>query len=228
MNIEKTLTTSGERLKRARVLAGINTRREFEERHRISANTLQGWEQGKNPLSEKGARRVVEALKHEGLLCTVDWLLSGKGMPPRSFDIITAGMTDTVLQDNVLNDMNLREEENIYRESQLFKEQNPNSIVLTITDDSMEPYFSVGDYIGGIRLYNDDIDRYVGANCIIEFENNLILARLLQKGSREGTYTASCTNPKTSAPPPLNLYDVKVISAAPILWHRRKITAYTH
>ena len=226
MNIEKTLASSGDRLKRARVLAGLNTRREFEEKHQISANTLQGWEQGKNPLSEKGARRVVEALKKEGLMCTVEWLMHGKGMPPRPFDVLNAGVGDSVRTDPVLAELNIREEENIYRETQLFKELNLNSIVLTINDDAMEPYFSVGDYIGGVRLFNDEIERYLGTVCIIEFENNLILPRHLQKGSREGSYTASCTNPKTTAPPPLNLYDVKVISAAPILWHRKKITSF--
>ena len=82
MNIEKTLITPGERLRRARVLAGLATRREFEAKYRISANTLQGWEQGKNPLSEKGAKRVVEAFTHEGLMCTLEWLLHGTGMPP--------------------------------------------------------------------------------------------------------------------------------------------------
>jgi len=226
MNIEKTLTSSGERLKRARVLAGISTRREFEEKYSISANTLQGWEQGKNPLSEKGARRVVDALKREGLICTVEWLIHGRGMPPRSFDAVNAGMADEMRNDPSLVDMNLREEENIYRETQIFKQQNPNSIVLTITDDAMEPYFSIGDYVGGIRLFHDEMDRFLGQLCIIEFENNLILPRHLQRGSQEGAFTASCTNPKTTAPPPLNLYDVKVISAAPILWHRKKLSAF--
>ena len=45
-NIDKSLPTSGERLRRARILAGLTTRRAFEKQHRISANTLQGWEQG--------------------------------------------------------------------------------------------------------------------------------------------------------------------------------------
>ena len=81
MSIDQALASSGERLRRARILAGISTRREFEEKHQISANTLQGWEQGKNPLSQKGARRVINALKEEGLICTVEWLINGTGMP---------------------------------------------------------------------------------------------------------------------------------------------------
>ena len=222
MEIEKSLMTPGDRLKRARVLAGISTRREFEKKHKISANTLQGWEQGKNPLSEKGAKRVVQAFKWEGLICSIDWLLHGKGMPPRPYEMLSAGLKNT--ESPQMGELNLREEENIYKETQLFKQQNPNSIILTVADDAMEPYLNVGDYIGGIQIPNEHLGRYTGNICILELENNLILPRLLQAGVRPGLYTAACTNPKTKITP-LNLYDVKVICAAPILWHRRKLSS---
>ena len=227
MNIDKVLSTSGERLRRARVLAGLTTRREFEKKYSISANTLQGWEQGKNPLSEKGARRVVEAFNWEGLLCSVEWLMHGTGIPPRPYDMINAGVKNDMKQDNVLSEQNIREEEVIYRETQLFKEQNVNSIIVTIADDAMEPYYFTGDHIGGVRVFNGEIDRFIGKMCIVELEHNLILPRLLQTGSedrtKDGKYNVCCTNPTTSASP-LNYYNVNIVSAAPILWHRRKIS----
>jgi len=223
MNIDKSLSTSGERLRRARVLAGLTTRREFEKKYNISANTLQGWEQGKNPLSEKGAKRVVEAFKWEGLICSVDWLIHGTGMPPRPYDMLNAGMRNGGTTDTVLSEQNIREEEIIYRETQIFKEQNPNSIIITIADDAMEPYYGIGDYIGGVQVFKDEMDRFIGNMCVVELENNVIVPRLLQKGTKAGTYNICCTNPKTSASP-LNYYDATVISAAPILWHRRKIS----
>ncbi len=224
MNIDKALPTSGERLRRARVLAGLTTRREFEKKYSISANTLQGWEQGKNPLSEKGAKRVVEAFKWEGLICSVEWLIHGTGMPPRPYDVLNVGIKNGVQKDNVLSEQNIRDEEVIYRETQLFKEQNINSIILTIADDAMEPYYHTGDYIGGVQVYNEEMNRFIGNMCIIELENNLIIPRLLQKSSKEGTYNICCTNPITTASP-LNYYNVNVVSVAPILWHRRKISA---
>lgn len=224
MTIEKTLATPGQRLRRARVLAGISTRKEFEKKYNISANTLQGWEQGKNPLSEKGARRVVEAFKQEGLVCSVDWLLKGSGMPPRPYEMLHAGVREQARTDENVTSLNLKEEERIYQESQLFKSLNQNAIVLSITDDAMEPYFSVGDYIGGVQIFEDQISDYIGTICILELENNVIVPRYLHKGSHEGTYTASCTNPGASKGP-FNLYNIKVISAAPIVWHRKKIAA---
>lgn len=223
MSAVKTPSTSGERLRRARILAGIATRREFEENHRISANTLQGWEQGKNPLSKKGAQRITEALKQEGLICTVEWLLHGSGMPPQTFETGNAGTRWRQPVEQPLSESNLREEGAIYQEVQVFKNQHPNAILLSIMDDAMEPFFSAGDQIAGVRVPNEDIPNYVGTLCIIELENNLILPRQLHASNQPGRYTVSCTNPK-AATAPLNVYDVRVVSAAPIIWHRRKLT----
>jgi len=224
MTIEQTLTTPGERLKRARILAGLTTRREFEQTYHISANTLQGWEQGKNPLSEKGARRVVEALKKQGLICSIEWLLYGSGMPPRPYEMLNAGLKNAMQQDDGVHHQNLKEEERIYQEIQYFKQHNPNAIILSIADDAMEPHFSVGDYIGGVQIQNEELNQYLNTLCILELENNLILPRYLQAGTQEGLYNCACTNSRTTATP-LNLFNVKIISAAPIVWHRRKLTS---
>jgi SOS-response transcriptional repressor LexA len=222
MNIEKTLLTSGQRLKRARVLAGINTRREFQKKYKISANTLQGWEQDKNPLSKKGAKRLIEAFKHEGLLCTIEWLIHGKGMPPRPLEMSGDNSNGSLLTPETTHESVLKEEETIYEETQLFKKNNGNTIILNVCDNSMEPYYFNGDYIGGIRIPHSELNQYFGNFCIVELENNLILPRIIHPGIQNGTYTLSCTNPKTSVAP-LNFYNVKVISAAPVLWHRRKL-----
>lgn len=224
MSIDKTLSTSGERLKRARLLAGINTRREFEGKYKISSNTLQGWEQNKNPLSAKGARRVVEALKVEGLLCSTEWLLHGTGMPPRPFEIINAGVRTELKENLSIAELNLREEEAIYAETQQFKQRNPSPIVLTVVDDAMEPYLGIGDHVGGSKVANEDINQYIGNTCIVELENNMILPRYLHKGTIEGLYNLTGTNPKTTATT-LSMQNVRIISVAPILWHRRKLTS---
>src|SRR3989338_4637393 len=135
MLIEKNLTHSGERLRRARILAGISTRREFEQKYKISANTLQGWEQGKNPLSKKGAKRIIEALKNEGLICSLEWLMQGHGVPPRAFEMSKSELTSVFDVENLLNQMNLQEEQAIYQELQCFKAHSPSPIIITISDD---------------------------------------------------------------------------------------------
>lgn len=221
MLIEKNLTNSGERLRRARILAGISTRREFEKKYKISANTLQGWEQGKNPLSKKGAKRVIEALKAEGLLCSVEWLLEGSGMPPRPFEILQSGLNE---HDTKTTQTNIEEEQAIYNELQIFKAQNPNPIIITVSDDSMEPQFHAGDYIGGIQLRKpEEINKYLGQVCIVELSNHMILPRYIHQGTEPGTYTLSSTNFQ-SKHAPLNIINTRILSSAPILWHRRKLS----
>lgn len=215
------LNSCGERIKRARLLAGIATRRDFEQKHGVSANTLQSWEQGKSILTAKGAQRLVAALKHEGWICSVEWLLQGSGLPPRHYER-SAKHPSLILNDELSTHSPLQQEERIYREIQFFKENNPNAIVLTIVDDSMEPFFSIGDTIGGIQFFDKPMEAYLGMCCILELEHNHIIPRYLQAGTQPNTFTASCTNPKAKTAP-LNIYDAKIISAAPILWHRKKI-----
>ncbi len=217
------LPNSGERLKRARILAGISTRREFESRYKISANTLQGWEQGKNPLSQKGARRVVEAFKREGLICSIDWLMHGTGMPPRPYEMINTGL-DTDSGTSELAALNLREEEAIYQETQLFKRQNHNSLIISIADDAMDPYYSAGDYVGGIKLGPGEAKHYLGNPCIVELEDHAIIARFLHAGTEDGLYSVSSSNPRTTAAQ-VSLQNIKILSAAPIIWHRKKLAA---
>lgn len=222
MLIEKNLNHSGERLRRARILAGISTRREFEEKYSVSANTLQGWEQGKNPLSKKGAKRIIEALKNEGLICSLDWLMHGQGVPPRAFEMTREISAETDLE-NMLNQMHLQEEQAIYQELQTFKTHNPNPIIITISDDTMEPQFREGDYVAGVRLTRpEDIQKHLGEPCIIELIDHTIIARHLHADIKSGFYTLSCTNFR-SKHGPLTISNAQIISAAPILWHRRKL-----
>lgn len=225
MLIEKNLTHSGDRLRRARILAGISTRREFEKKYHISANTLQGWEQGKNPLSKKGAKRVIEALKSEGLICSVEWLMDGEGMPPRPFEMLTANYSSEYDTNAIMSAVNMNEEAAIYQELQTFKTHNPNPIIITISDDSMAPQYQVGDYIAGTRLCTPEkISAHFGQACIVELSNHTILPRYIHAGKEPNTYTLSCTNHQSQSTP-LNIFNTTIISAAPILWHRRKLSA---
>lgn len=223
MLIEKNLTHSGERLRRARILAGISTRREFEKKYRVSANTLQGWEQGKNPLSKKGAKRIIEALKIEGLICSLEWLMHGAGVPPRPFEMSIMETSSETDLENLFSQLNLQEEQAIYQELQTFKSHNPNPIIITISDDAMAPLYRVGDYVGGVRLSKpEDIQQHIGEPCIVELADHTILPRVIHADAESGLYTLSSINFQSKAAP-LNIFNARIISAAPIVWHRRKL-----
>ena len=75
----------GKRVRSARMLTGL-TRKKFEEKYKIHENTLKSWEspkQSQQGLTEKGAKRLIEALKNESINCTVEWLMTGAGHGPK-------------------------------------------------------------------------------------------------------------------------------------------------
>jgi len=154
----------------------------------------------------------------------MEWLMEGQGMPPRPFEMIHPGIASEGEMEETLKKANLQEEQAIYQELQAFKTHNPNPIIITISDDTMEPQYHAGDYIGGIRISAfAEIAAYFGQICIVELEDHAILPRYIHPSAEPGTITLSCTNHQ-SKNPPFNIFNAKVISVAPILWHRKKLT----
>ncbi|RDI41111.1 helix-turn-helix domain-containing protein [Aquicella lusitana] len=199
--------TSGARIKLARNMLGLS-RKELEERFHISVNTLQAWESDKNTLTDKGARKLNSVFIKLGLLCTEDWLLTGKGQTP------------ILLQDisTLPNEMN--EDICILREIEAFKAINPNPVVVIINDDGMEPIYSIGDFVGGNKKADLHIESLIGENCIIETFQGDTLVRKLLKGTKEQLYNLVCINIATQLQPIIP--DVKIRSAARIVLHRKK------
>ena len=199
--------TSGGRIKLARNMLGL-TRKLLEDRHDISVNTLQSWESDKNSLTEKGAKKLSEVFVRLGLLCTEDWLLTGKGQIPILLQDISA----------LPNEMN--EDLCILREIEAFKALNPDPIVVIINDDGMEPIYSIGDFVGGNKKTNQQIEDLIGNNCIIETFQGDTMVRKLLKGSKEQSYNLACINITTNQQPVIP--DIKIRFAARIVLHRKK------
>lgn len=67
------------------------TRRMFALRHGFSPGTLQNWECGRyQGLSMAAAESLITAFKREGIQCSLEWLLHGKGQQPIFHGITTA------------------------------------------------------------------------------------------------------------------------------------------
>jgi transcriptional regulator with XRE-family HTH domain len=209
----------GIRLKTLRLIAGFS-RRALEKKYGISANTIQAWETGKNPLTKKGAKRIVDILRQEELQFSTEWLLYGIGIPPRSTDEINLEISDSKSPQTI--HVNLDEEETILKEVQNFKDVNSDSTVIVVMDDGMEPYYSLGDFVGGRRFYAKDIAKYIGMHCIIETFDKQIFLRQLIEGKEEDCYSAACINPR-SIVVPFALQNIKINSVAPVIWIRRRI-----
>ncbi len=126
----------GARIRLARNMVGLS-RKEVEERFSISANTLQSWESDKNTLTQKGAKRLNEVFIQLGLLCSEEWFLSGNGQMPM------------LLKEKLSLPIDINEDICILREIEVFRAINPDPIVITISDNVMEPIYEIGDYVGG-------------------------------------------------------------------------------
>lgn len=184
------------------------TREAFSTKSGIPINTLQNWEQSRHSgLIERGARKIIQALDEAGISCSLEWLLYGIGEPPAS--------SLTVKPENYLT-----EEEIIAEELQLFHRLNANAIDTLINDDSMLPHFWPGDYAAGKRYTGEDIKKVVGLPCIVETVSGNIMVRFLEESEELSHYNLLCANQLALAK--IKLENVQLISAAPVLWLRRK------
>lgn len=212
----------GKRLKSLRMMADLS-RKAMEKKYSISAGTLQCWEDGRyGGLTEKGAKRFVTALTQEGIECTVEWLLHGVGVGPQATDKLYLGAAGVHGNDNFEINPNVDSDEaSIVQELLTFRRVNQNAIDIKVLDDGMEPDYLQGDYVGGKRRYGDDITSLLGSPCIVETTKGDVLLRCVRSGNQKNHYTLVCTNPLSTVTE-LITYNVQLVSAAPVIWHRTK------
>ena len=85
----------------------------------------------------------------------------------------------------------------------------------------MAPHYAPNDYVAGRRRKGNDVDALLNQPCIVETTDNEVMLRRIKRGALPGRYTLICTNLDTSIDKS-TLYDQRLISAAPITWHRRR------
>jgi transcriptional regulator with XRE-family HTH domain len=206
----------GSRLEVLRRMARL-TRREFAEKHGISANTIQSWETGKSGgLTIRGAQRIIPAFHQEGIFCTLDWLMHGVGQPPRLTNLQFSGMHEAEARPLYPPP----DTDAITRELLTFRNVNSNTADLIVNDDGMEPRYQQGDYVAGIRRTGDTIRYLVNQDCIVQTKNNEVLLRRIKSNSQSNLYDLLCINLKSQVPLS-TVYAQALIWAAPIIWHRR-------
>jgi hypothetical protein len=204
-----------ERIKASRSIAGYASRKEFCFKFGISYDTLDAWERGKNPLTLKGAKRIVEALKSVGVYCSEEWLMEGKGFSPRPMNEITSEINTNSFDSLSTLEKNLK----LSTEIATFTTLNESSIVTLITDDSMLPFYKEGDYVGGIRLKGPEIEKAIDKKCIIELRGENTVVRQLQKEKNISHYILGVLN-KSGLEQQKTVVRKNIISAAPVIWHR--------
>ncbi len=205
---------AGRRIKMTRTLAGIS-RKDLESKHGISAHTLQSWELGRNPLTDKAASKLVEIFHSVGVSCSMQWLLEGSGKSPCLLE------SEFALYPSIDKDIAplLNTENAIQKEIDFFRSHNPNALVIMVSDDTMEPRYAQGDFVGGIQyLIPQKISECIGHDCIIETSEGTFFRRLLK---RKNGYALVCLNPQTEVNEPV-IFTKTILAATPVIWHRWK------
>lgn len=178
----------------------------------IPPGTIQNWEDGRfGGLTEKGAKKMMYAFLQEGIACNLEWLMYGTSQNPlKQQNALSQQIeVETFPLDSVA----------IVRELECFYQFNRNAVDAIVADDSMTPYFYPGDHVAGRRYFGKEIQRLMGQNCIVQTELGQVLVRKLQKGKIDNSYRLICCNPETMMQ---SLDNVKLFSAAPVIWIRRK------
>jgi len=202
-----------------RNLTGLS-RRAFSERYGIASGTLQHWEIGSPTISLSGATRLIKALQSGGIHCSLDWLLQGLGKAPELPLSLSKVMPHQLSTPHEAD----RENQLIAEELKLFHKHYPDAIDCVVSDDGMQPLYHPGDVLAGIRHYGADIEKIIGLDCIIFTKDSDLLLRQLRKSPIHSHYNLACINPHTRVEKPV-LYEVAIVSAAPVVWLRRGTTA---
>ena len=193
---------------------------DFCQMQDLSRSTLFAWKNGRKPLTLKGMERLAKALENEGVFCTADWLLQGKGISPRTSQEVSQGLKPLIEQSNYqLFDETLDQEVKILQEIEAFRQINTQAEVLFVTDDAVTPLVKPGDYVGGLRLEDQDLHKAFNKICIVRLSSHQLLLRYVSEGTEDNLYTLSCLNPRTTVERPV-IYDTNVTAIAPLVWIR--------
>lgn len=187
----------------------------FAQKYGFNYGTLKSWEHGLHGgLPPRRASEIVEALQNEGINCSVEWLIYGNGEAPSN---LISFISSSEKLDHIDN-----EQQRINKELEDFYLYYQNATHLIVDDDALYPAFLAGDIVAGVKKYTKDVRTTINLDCIVQIENEKQpLLRNVCQGSKKDLYTLICKNPNTSIKQTV-LYDVRLISSAPVIWLRRE------
>jgi hypothetical protein len=186
----------------------------FSHKYGFNYGTLKSWEHGLHGgLPPKRAHEIIAALKNEGIICNFEWLVYGAG--EKFYHINSPHIKQ---QQNV----NTTDTEELHINTELsnFYQFYQEATHLTVSDDALYPTFQIGDLVAGIKKYDKEIKKTVNFDCIVQIigEKEPLL-RNVRYGSEKDHYNLIASNATSKQ---TTLYDVELISSAPIIWLRRK------
>lgn len=194
------------------------TRKEFCEKHGFNLHTVFSWEAGKYLVRRPSLEKFCKALAKEGVFCSAEWLMEGKGDGPTLIKAQKNLLTQATKPNTSHRPIGSEEEQRIKAEIKTFqagyKKAKMDVVVIQVADSAMNPFCEAGDYVGGCLVKETALTTLMGKVCIVEIGlQNFIVRRLSKDGKRVALIAADPMEPILS-------FD-KIVSAAEIIWHRR-------
>lgn len=183
----------GKRVKLARLMANLN-RKQMEAKYNINRHTLVSWEKGANFLTETKARELIDIFSKEQVKITLEWLLYGNDSTYNATSLNQNNQHLTNVS-TIQRSLESSEEMNYLEEMNYFCNTNPQSITTKITDNCLSPIFNKGDYVGGIKIFDQNLIKLVGTFSIITLEDQQIVARKIFKHHKDNSFTIGSINP---------------------------------
>jgi DNA-binding transcriptional regulator YiaG len=207
------------RLKFLRKMTRLSMK-EFAQLCNLGLTTINYWEQGYSSITERGAKKVIKALREEGIECSTVWLLSGLGIQPKITD--PSKLTKINYPPIEISSQIIQEENSDYlagkikEELNLFQTIYPDSLVHLINNESMMPLYCKGDIVAGKKLTGKNMELANGIDCIVEIENDILEVRRVRIGHAANSFDLYVINPEASLElPPLR--NIKINALAPII-----------
>ena len=202
----------GKRLKLCRTLAD-RTLQQLSSAHNISISCLAKWESGDLSITERNVQKITNLLLVEGVLCSAEWLLYGRGLPPSVGEGFVFAPREYPTAQPPLPYSQL----GIFSEIEFFKKNNSKAVIKAVHDDSMHPVFSKGDFVGGIEIPPQKYEDAKGDYCIVESANGKLVIGQLFIQENKVTLMApgrgNHKNPLCMEPHPRRV--------CPIIFHRK-------
>lgn len=206
---KENVSAQASRIRHLRDLLGL-TRPEIEARYGIKQTTLSKWELGINKISPSQISRLVQIAQENSITCTKEWLLYGKGEEARTLGSHLenpSSITDLKEYKNLLLLKEIAAFKNIYKESE----------VLLVTDESMVPQFTPGDYVGGVRIPIDKLRSHLDSPFIVKTRDSRI--RLRRITISMGEIILYGINMRSQGSP-ICEFRPEIEMIAPVFWHR--------
>lgn len=194
--------------------------KEFAQLCNLGLTTVNYWEQGYSSITERGAKKVIKALREEGIECSTVWLLSGLGIPPKITDpskLSKINYTSIETPPQIIREKSSEYlSEKIKEELNLFQSIHPDNLTHLISNESMVPLYCKGDIVAGKKLTGKNMELANGIDCIVQLEKNTLEIRRVRIGQAMNSFDLYVLNPEASLEyPPLR--NVKILSLAPII-----------